>query len=132
MLLIATLYACSPSAIFSALRFGRIVQARRRAMGIDVIDVLRLDARVFQGSVIAPRRRLAGLVRRHLVKRVAGEGEAEHLAIDARAPVGRVLDRFEHQHPGALAGHEAVAITVERPAGLLGCVVARARARGWS
>ena len=64
-------------------------------------------------------------VRRDLVKCIAREGEAQHLAVYARASVRRVLDRFEHQHSGALTRHEAVAVPVEGAARLVGRLVAR-------
>ncbi len=93
-------------------------------MRVDVVEILRLDAGIFQGERDGTGRRFAGLVRGHLVKRVAGEREAHHLTVDARAAIDRVVDRLQHQHAGALARHEAVAIAIERTARLVGSVIA--------
>ena len=49
---------------------------------------------------------------------------AEHFGIDRRAACLGVFQFFEDEHAGPFAEHEAVAVAVERPAGLLRIVVA--------
>ena len=68
--------------------------------------------------------RLAGLVGLGEMGGVAGHAVADHLGVDVGAAVQGVLQLLQHQHPAALAHDEAVASGVERPAGLLGLVVA--------
>jgi membrane associated rhomboid family serine protease len=46
--------------------------------------------------------------------RVARDGAAEVLGDDLGAALLRVLERLEHEHAGALAHHEAVAVDVPR------------------
>ena len=55
---------------------------------------------------------------------VAGHAVADHLRVDVGAALEGVSKLLQHQHPAALAHHETVAAGVERPAGLLGLVVA--------
>ena len=44
---------------------------------------------------------------------------AEHFAVDRRAACFGVFEFFEDDHRGAFAEHEAVAVEVERPRGLV-------------
>ena len=57
--------------------------------------------------------RLAALVGQRHVERVAAHAVAGHLGVDVRAARLGVLELLEHQHAGALADHEAVAVDVE-------------------
>ena len=102
-----------------------VVQLRRRAVGVDVVDVLRLEPRVLDRQRDRARRRLAGLVGCHLVERVVGRRVADQLTVDAGAALIGVLQRLEDQRARALAGDETIAVAVERPARLLGRFVAR-------
>ena len=54
----------------------------------------------------------------------AGQRRADQLGMDRRAARQSVLGRLEDHHAGALAVHEAVAVAVERPRGVLRVVVA--------
>ena len=67
--------------------------------------------------------------RRGHVVRVRTHAEADQLAIDPRAALLRMLVLLEHQHPGALAQHETVAVAVQGPAGRGRIVVARRQRR---
>ena len=76
-------------------------------MGVDVIDLIGGDPGVVErgahGASAARavrqwRDRMIGVVRR---------AEAEHLGVDARAAIQRVLEIFQHEHRGALAEHES-------------------------
>src|SRR5581483_12308864 len=70
--------------------------------------------------------RAVAIVRRGSdVEGVAGHAKTDQLGIDARAAFARVLVFLQHDHPGAVAEHKAVAILVPWPAGALRIVVAR-------
>ena len=63
-------------------------------------------------------------------KRVGAHAEADQLGVDLRAAPLRVLVLLEHEHAGAFAEDEAVAVLVPRARGGRGIVVAgRERAR---
>src|SRR6266702_1186785 len=106
------------------LRFSRVVELCRSSVRVDVIDVVRFESGIAQRQGHGLGRRLTGPIRRNLVMRVIRGGVAEDLAVDARTAIDRVLARFENESAGALAGHEAVAVTIERAAGFLGRVIA--------
>ena len=61
---------------------------------------------------------------------VAGHAVAHHLSQDLGSPGLGVVQAFEHQHPGAFADHEAVALRVEGAAGGGGIVVAEGQGLG--
>ena len=58
-------------------------------------------------------------------RRVAVGGVPLHLTVDARAARLGVLVFLDHQHPGALAQHETVAVLVPGTTGALRVIVAR-------
>ena len=57
--------------------------------------------------------RLAALVGQRHVERVAAHAVAGHLGVDVGAARQGVLELLEHEHAGALADHEPVALDVE-------------------
>ena len=67
-------------------------------------------------ALAAPMPSLVGLGD---VAAVGAGAVAEHLGVDPGAAGLGVLQLLEHQHAGAFAEHEAVAVAVERPAGAL-------------
>ena len=100
-------------------------------MGVDVVDDVRLDAGRLEGRAHHAIGAVAVLGLAGHVEGVAGHAVADHLGVDRRAAAPRELQLLEDEDAGALAEHEAVAILVERPAGALRVVVARATARAW-
>ena len=67
---------------------------------------------------MASRRADAVLVGLGDVAAVGAGAVAEHFAVDVRAAGLGMFEFFEHQHAGAFAEHEAVAVAIERAAGL--------------
>ena len=97
---------------------------RRGAVGVDVVDLrgvqaAALERRAHRGDLPAAAR--VGLGE---VVGVAARAVAAQLADDRRPAVEGVLEALEHEHPGALGRHEAVAVAVEGPARVLRVVVA--------
>ena len=105
-------------------RLAGVAGRRRGAVRVDVADVLRLDAGVGERHRQRPGRVLAGRVGVGDVVRVGRDAVAEQLGVDLRPARLRVLELLDHDHPGRLAHHEAVALAVERPRAALGIVVA--------
>ena len=75
---------------------------------------------------------VAVLRRRGDVMGVARHAVADDLGIDLGAALLGMLEFLEHQHAGALAHDEAVAVLVPGPRALLGCVVEGGRERARS
>ena len=72
-------------------RLAGIVELRRGAMRIHVVDVFRFEAGIFERVGDGPSRCLTGLIRRDLVERVVGGRVTKYLAVDARASIDRML-----------------------------------------
>src|SRR5262249_32138255 len=95
----------------------RIAYRRAGTMGLDVADRLRLDLGDTQGRphdpglALAPRRRVAGLIRAIVVDRRALDHGVDRVAVRKR--IGQAL---QHHHPGAAAHHRALRVGVEGPA----------------
>ena len=97
-------------------RLGGVVERRRRAVGVDLPDVARLETGVVEREPHARDR--PGTARRGRGD-VVGVGVArrpEDLAEDRRPARLGVLPLLQHEHRRALAHDEAVAVGVERPA----------------
>ena len=83
------------------LGFGHVVGGRAGAVGVDVLNILRLQfavvERAFHGAAHAAEigRREIGGIRAH--------AEADDLTEDFCAARARPLQRLQHQHGGALA-----------------------------
>ena len=92
-------------------------------MRVDVLHLVGVDPGITQGVLHAPGRPTK--VWRGDVVRVRTHAEANQLGIDAGAPLLRVLQLFQDQHPGALAQDEAIPVAVPGPAGGLRIIVAR-------
>src|SRR6266576_107819 len=82
VLLIATLRACSPRAIFNAFV---------SPASLSCVDVRRLQPRVLESQRDRLRGRLARLVGCDLVEGIVGGRVSEDLAVDASAATDRVL-----------------------------------------
>ena len=95
-------------------------------MRVDVVHLVRCDARALQRELHARRDARAVRPRVRHVIRVAVCAAAQQLRVDPGAARLRVLQALEHEHAGALAEDEAVAALVPRPRRGGGVVVALA------
>ena len=93
-------------------------------MGIDVLHVLRPEPRLRQRALHGAGGAFAVLRRGGNVAGVGCGAVARNLAVDARAAVQRMRQALQHQHAGALANHEAVAVSFEGTRGSRRRVVA--------
>ena len=71
-------------------------------------------------SAIARGRAVALRIGRRHVMGVAGHPVADDLGVDRASRASACSSDSEHQDAGALSGHEAVAVGVERPHGFVG------------
>src|SRR5262245_507392 len=94
-------------------------------MRVNVVDRVGRDAGIREAQSHAGGRAHALGRRLRDVIRVSVGSVANHLRQNRRTPTPGHFELLKNQHPRALADHEAVAVLVERPAGALGCVVAR-------
>ncbi len=102
---------------------GDVAERRARRVGVDVADVLRLEAGVLERQRDAAGSTLAGRLGSGHVVGVGGHAGAGEAGVHLRAAGLRELLALEHQHAGALAEDEAVALLVVRAAGRLRLVV---------
>ena len=102
-----------------------IASLGRRAVRVHIADLIRIDAGVLHGRAHAARRTVAVFARRRDMERVGAHAEPGQLAIDASVALARMFVVFEHEHAGSVGEHEAIAILVPWPAGLVRLVVAR-------
>ena len=89
-----------------------VAERRRGAVGVDVVDVRRVDPGLADGALHGAKAAVAVVGGRGDVEGVAGEAVADHLGVDLRAARLGVLQLLEHQGAGALAHDEAVAVLV--------------------
>ena len=128
--LTGTVAARSPRASGDRPRLGHVADRRRRGVGVDVVDLGRLDAGVVEGD----RRRPGRLACR---RPVAGPCDGRRTWRRSRAaPRTGVAPRasatsavLEHEQRRSLAHDEPVAPDVERPRGRAGRVVVAGRQR---
>ncbi|MNS72848.1 hypothetical protein D3C72_1062680 [compost metagenome] len=105
-----------------------VAQRRGRAVRVQILHFVGIDAGVFQRSHHAAARAVG--VRGGHVERVATHAEANQLRIDLGAAcLGRLI-LLEHHHAGTLAQHEAVAVLVPRTRGCGRIVVAGGQRAG--
>src|SRR6186713_364942 len=97
------------------LRFDAIVQLRRRPVIVDVADLFRRALRAAQRGLDTADDFDAIRIHLHAVIRVAGRGVPVDRRVDLRTPCAGTLLTLEHEHPRALAEHEAVAPPIEGP-----------------
>src|SRR5262249_3217560 len=109
--------ACAED-FLEAPRFPGVAFFGAQAVGVHVIDFVRTDAGVGQGSADGARQS------RPLAVAVESGPEADYLGVDARAAAASMFQLFQYEHAGPFAQHHAVAVAVERAAGALGGVVA--------
>ena len=105
---------------------GDVAELGRGAVGVDVVDLGGVHARPLERLAHGADRAQALGMGGGEVVHVGGGAIAGDLGEDLGAAALGELHVLQHQHHAALPHHEAVAIEVERPAGLLGLVVALA------
>ena len=98
--------------------FDRIAFRRRRAVGVDVVDVGGGQPGVGQRRVEGAH--LPGGGRAHQVAVVAGRAVAGQFTVDDGAAGDGVVPVFEHQRRPALAEHQPAALGGEGPAAVWG------------
>ena len=84
-------------------------------MGIDVVDLLRRDARIAQRAAHDPH--LTFHDRLGQPRGITGRHAAQELGTDPRPARPRAGEGFQDNRPGALAGHEPLAPYVKGSAG---------------
>ena len=118
----------APQSSSDAPHLHQVVLFRARAMSVDVADLVRLHPGFAQGFLDQERQGLAvGLERCHMMsfgQRSAGSD----FRIDLGAPLLRVAEPLDDQHPRSFAQDEAVTVPVERTASLLRVIVIRQHA----
>ena len=106
-------------------RFKLVVVRRRRAMRINVIDLLGLNAGVFHRFLHNAPRAGTRLVRHRQVKRVGRHTIAHEHRVYFCAAALRMFELLKDHDPGAFADDKAIAVGVKRPRRMMGIVVAR-------
>src|SRR5690606_27456871 len=106
-------------------RLGGGVDRRGRAVRVDVVDDVGGDAPLAERHAHRADGAFAVLRLAGHVIGIRRDAVARDLAVDRRATLPGVLEVLEDEDAGALADDEAVAIAIERTAGLLRLVVAR-------
>ena len=104
-------------------QFDLVAKGRGGAVGVDVVDVRGLDARVADGAAHRAEAAVAIIGGGGNVVGVAGQAVANNLGVDLRAAGLGVLVFLKHQHPGAFTHDKAVAGHVVGTGGLLRGVV---------
>ena len=94
-------------------RLGHVAERGSGSVGVDVVDPVRGHPRVLQRQRHGPRAALAVLQGLRDMVGVAAHAESEDLGIDLRPAFSGVFVFLEHEHAGALAEHESVAVAIE-------------------
>src|SRR5229473_1335943 len=117
--------------ISNGVRFERVADGRRGAVGVEVADDTGIEFRVAQRVAHdAETAFVLGGWLSHVIG-VRGHTVADYFRQDGSAAAAGMLEFFENQDAGAFAHHEAIAVLVPRTAGASGIVIAsRKRAHG--
>src|SRR6185437_5628152 len=94
-------------------RLDRVVDGGAGAVGVDVVDVGRVEAGAGQRLLDAGDRAAALVVAVGDPEGIGRRSVADDLAVDPRPAPPGVLELLEHEHPGPFAEDEAVAVAVE-------------------
>ena len=97
----------------------------RRSVSVDVIDLVRFNARVLECVRHYSNRAVAVLGRLRDMKCIARHSVAGDFSVDLSASRFCMLELFENQNACAFTDNEAVSINVERTARVFGIVIAR-------
>lgn len=120
--------AWSPKDGLDGLDFADVPQRGGGAVRVDVVNVLRLHACVFQGHLHAACGAAAFRVRSGEVVGVCGDAVADEFPVNLGAAFLGMFQRFQNDDAGAFAHDEAVAVHIIRAGGALGFVIAGAEA----
>ena len=104
---------------------GDVACRRRGAVGVDVIDLLRIELGVAHRVLHRTTRTVAVIRRQRDVRGIRRHAEADKLRMDAGAARLGELVIFENEHAGTVAEHETVAILVPGTRSALRIVIAR-------
>ena len=96
--------------------FLYVAGGRARRVGVHDMDVLRLQARPFDGAADAFR--LSFRIRQHRVTGVRIVAPSGDFAVDLRATRLRTVKPFQNNHRAAFGDYDAVAVAIERTARL--------------
>ena len=97
---------------FNGFGFVGIAQRSRCTVCVDVINVFRIQAGIFQGAGNGQCR--AFFVRRGNVVSIGAHTEADDFGVNFRTAFFRVFQFFQHQHASAFADNETVTAFVPR------------------
>src|SRR6185369_6343174 len=101
--------------LFDRERLKLIVVRRRRAVRIDVTDLIGSDTCVPQTPLHDATRARAGFVGHCQVKRISAGAITDNLAVYPRATFLRGFELFENHDSRALADNKAVTISFKWP-----------------
>ena len=87
-----------------------VVQLRRSAVIVNVIDLFRLHAGFLQGQLNCAGRFLTALFQPHAMVRIARRAVSADFAVNSRAALYGATGRLQYEKPGPLRNDEAVAI----------------------
>ena len=119
------LRACLVKHFPQRIAFLRVACGRARRMGVDDMDVLRLQARPRDGATDAFR--LPLWIRQHHVAGVRIVAPSCNFAVNLCATRFCAIKPFQDEHRAAFGDHDAVAVAVERTARLRRVVMMRKR-----
>ncbi len=93
------------------------------AVGIDVVNLLRLQTRVTDSVDHGPAGTLAtGGWRRDVISIIA-HAKTDHLAIDGGSASPSMLQLFQHDHPGTVTQYETITAFIPGTAGFFRLIV---------
>ena len=104
--------------------FARIVQRRRSAVRVNVINLVNRDPGIAHRLLHHERRANRLRIGRGEMVRVRVGGIPQNLGVDFRAAGERVFQAFQDEDASAFADDKAIAVLVERTARMFGIVVA--------
>ena len=107
-------------------QLAHVTDGSRGGVGVDVVDIGRIDLSMAHGHLHALRSAEALGMRRGEVVGVGADTVSGELAVNRGTALLRVLEFFDHDDTGAFAHDESVAVPVERARGLFRIVVAEA------
>src|SRR2546430_15632118 len=95
-------------------RLALVVERSRSAVRVDVVDLLRIDARIFNCPSDHADHTALRLVRGGHMVSVGGRAVTDDLGINMRAALAGVFQVFENYDPPALTDPKTLAVPVAR------------------
>src|SRR5262245_22073921 len=96
--------------LFDGERFAFVAERSRSAVGVDVADLFRGNARVLNRSLHRSDNSALGLIRRRNVISVGRHAVADNLGIDSRSALTSMLKFLEDHDSRAFTDYESVTI----------------------